>query len=67
MPLPDKEVIRFYGQIDPYKMTFFVGKYEYDRKTNKYKMIVNANGKKMFDQIGLFNGINVEYTDEMIF
>lgn len=67
LPLPDKEVLRFYGQIDVNKNFFFIGKYEYDRKTNKYKMIVSSQGKQIFDQMGLFTGVNVEYSDEIIF
>ncbi|RRD40906.1 hypothetical protein EII29_00185 [Leptotrichia sp. OH3620_COT-345] len=67
LPLPDKEVLRFFGQIQPNKNFFFIGKYEYDRKTDKYKMIVNLKGKQIFEQMGLFNGIQVEYSDEIIF
>ncbi|MBF4806374.1 MAG: hypothetical protein HXM47_07265 [Pseudoleptotrichia goodfellowii] len=67
LPLPDKEVLRFYGYVEPEKNFFYIGKYEYDRKTNKYKMVVNSQGKTIFDQMGLFTGVNVEYSDEIVF
>ena len=67
LPLPDKEVVRFYAKIANTDKFFIIGKYEYDRKTNKYKMVVNSQGKTIFDQMGLFTGVNVEYSDEIVF
>ena len=66
-PFPDKEVIRFYGQINGTDNFFIIGKYVNDLNTNEKKMIVNNHGKVFFEQINLFEGMRVEYSDEVVF
>lgn len=61
LPLPDKEVLRFYGKIANTNQFFIIGKYEYDRKNNTYTLFANSSGKELFDKIGLFTGIKIEY------
>ncbi len=67
IPLPDKEVIRFYGQITGTDKFFVIGKYINDLNINKQKMVVSSQGKVFFDKIDLFNGMTVEYSDEIVF
>ncbi len=61
LPLPDRDILRFYGKIKGTDQVFIIGKYEYDRKLNKYTMFANSSGKELFDKIGLFTGITIEY------
>ena len=44
-----------------------IGKYVNDLNTNEKKMIVNNHGKVFFEQINLFEGMRVEYSDEVVF
>ena len=67
LPLPDKEVVRFYAKIANTDKFFIIGKYEYDRKKDTYTLYANTNGKELFDNIGLFSGMNVKYTDEVVY
>lgn len=67
LPLPDKEVLRFYAKIANTDKFFIIGKYEYDRKNNKYTMYASTTGRELFENIGLFSGMNVKYTDEIIY
>ena len=66
-PLPDNEVIRFYGQISGSDKFFVIGKYVNDLNAKKEKMIVSNQGKIFFDKINLFEGMVVEYSDEIVF
>ena len=68
VPLPDKEVIRFYGLMPEENNFFIIGKYVYDLKTKTSKFYGSTTGKELFSQIGLFDRLpNVEYIDEVIF
>ena len=67
LPLPDKEVVRFYAKIANTDKFFIIGKYEYDRKNNTYTFYASSTGKELFENIGLFSGMNVKYTDEIIY
>ena len=67
LPLPDKEVLRFYAKIANTDKFFIIRKYEYDRKSNKYTMYASTTGRELFENIGLFSGMNVKYTDEIIY
>ena len=68
VPLPDKEVIRFYGLMPEENNFFIIGKYVYDLKTKTSKFYGSKTGKELFSQIGLFDRLpNVEYIDEVIF
>ena len=68
VPLPDKEVIRFYGLMPEENNFFIIGKYVYDVKTKTSKFYGSTTGKELFSQIGLFDRLpNVEYIDEVIF
>lgn len=69
IPLPDKEVIRFYGKIEGIDDRFMViGKYEYDRKNDKYQMYANSKSYEELKRIGLFEGINdIKVIDEVIY
>ena len=42
-------------------------KYEYDRKKDTYTLYASTNGKELFENIGLFSGMNVKYTDEVVY
>jgi len=46
---------------------FIIGKYEYDRKNNTYTFYASSTGKELFENIGLFSGMNVKYTDEIVY
>mgnify|MGYP003587333640 FL=1 len=63
LPLPDKEVLRFFGKIANTEQFFFIGKYEYDRKTDKYTMLANSTMKDFLDQLDLFKGMQVKYVE----
>ena len=67
LPLPDKEVVRFYAKIANTDKFFIIGKYEYDRKNDTYTLYASTNGKELFENIGLFSGMNVKYTDEVVY
>ena len=67
LPLPDKEVVRFYAKIANTDKFFIIGKYEYDRKNNTYTFYASSTGKELFENIGLFSGMNVKYTDEIVY
>ena len=66
-PFPDKEVIRFYCQIIGTDNFFIIGKYVNDLNTNEQKIFVSNHGKVFFEQINLFEGMKVEYSDEIVF
>ena len=44
-----------------------IGKYVNDLNAKKEKMIVSNQGKIFFDKINLFEGMVVEYSDEIVF
>lgn len=68
IPLPDKEVIRFYGKIENIDDKFLViAKYEYDRKKNKYEMYANSKSYGELNRIGLFGDMDVKISDEVIY
>ena len=54
LPLPDKEVLRFYAKIANTDKFFIIGKYEYDLKTKEYQLVVNSKAKEYFEKINLF-------------
>ena len=54
---------KFYQKLEEYKK--FVQ--TIDRKNNTYTFYASSTGKELFENIGLFSGMNVKYTDEIIY